>query len=77
MQNEFTLRQIVGGISAPLAVMNPDGAFEIANREIMDYFGQTAEELKDWTSTDAVELNRSTGCASAGLTPAALEMLVA
>ena len=54
MQNELTLRQIVDGISAPLAVMTPDGALEIVNRPILEYFGKTAEELKEWTSTDAV-----------------------
>jgi PAS domain S-box-containing protein len=54
VQNELTLRQIVDGISAPLAVMTPDGAVEIVNRPILEYFGKTAEELKEWTSTDAV-----------------------
>ena len=54
MQNELTLRQIVDGISAPLAVMTPDGAVEIVNRPILEYFGKTAEELKEWTNTDAV-----------------------
>ena len=54
MQNELTLRQIVDGISAPLAVMTADGALEIVNRPILEYFGRTAEELKEWTSTDAV-----------------------
>jgi PAS domain S-box-containing protein len=52
--NEVTLRQIVDGISAPLAVMTADGALEIVNRPILEYFGKTAEELKEWTSTDAV-----------------------
>ena len=54
VQNELTLRQIVDGISAPLAVMTPDGALEIVNRPILEYFGKTAEELKEWTTTDAV-----------------------
>jgi len=54
MQNELTLRQIVDGISAPLAVMTPDGAVEFVNRPILEYFGKTLEELKEWTSTDAV-----------------------
>ena len=54
MQNELTLRQIVDGISALLAVMTPDGQVELVNRQILDYFGKTLEELKEWTSTDAV-----------------------
>ena len=54
VQNELTLRQFVDGISAPLAVMTPDGAVEIVNRQILDYFGKTLEELKAWSSSDAV-----------------------
>ena len=54
VQDELTLRQIVDGISAPLAVMTPEGAVEIVNRQILDYFGKTLEELKAWSSTDAV-----------------------
>ena len=54
VQNELTLRQIVDGISAPLAVMTPEGAVEIVNRQILDYFGKTLEELKAWSSIDAV-----------------------
>src|SRR3989454_8623689 len=54
LQNELTLRQIVDGISALLAVMTPDGALEIVNRRILDYFDKTLDELKEWTSTDAV-----------------------
>jgi len=40
VQNELTLRQIVDGISAPLAVMTPDGELEIVNRPILEYFGK-------------------------------------
>jgi PAS domain S-box-containing protein len=54
VQNELTLRQIADGISAPLAVMTPEGAVEIVNRQILDYFGKTLEELKAWSSSDAV-----------------------
>src|SRR2546426_488303 len=53
-QNELTLRQIVDGISALLAVLTPDGMVEIVNRPILDYFGKTLEELQKWASTDAV-----------------------
>ena len=54
MQNELTLRQMVNGISALFAVMTPDGAVEDVNRAVLDYFGKTLEELKEWASTDAV-----------------------
>jgi hypothetical protein len=36
------------------SVMTPEGAPEIVNRPILEYFGKTAEELKEWASTDAV-----------------------
>ena len=54
VQNELTLRQIVDGISALVAVLTPDGAVEIVNRQVLDYFGKTLEEMKEWSSSDAV-----------------------
>jgi PAS domain S-box-containing protein len=54
MQNELTLRQIVDGISALLAIQTPEGEVEFVNRQVLDYFGKTLEELNKWTSTDAV-----------------------
>jgi PAS domain S-box-containing protein len=54
VQNELTFRQIVDGISALVAVLTPDGAVEVVNERALDYFGKTFEELKHWTSTDAV-----------------------
>ena len=54
VQDELTLRQIVDGISALVAVLTPDGAVEIVNRQVQDYFGKTLEELREWSSTDAV-----------------------
>jgi len=54
VQPELTFRQMVDGISALVAVLTPDGAVEFVNRQVLDYFGKTLEELKAWTSTDAV-----------------------
>jgi len=53
-QHELTFRQMVDGISALVAVLTPDGAVEFVNRQVLDYFGKTLEELKAWTGTDAV-----------------------
>jgi hypothetical protein len=36
---------------ALLAVMTPDGAVELVNRQILDYFAKTLHGLKEWTST--------------------------
>ncbi len=46
--------QIVDGIPTPVALMTPDGQVELVNRQVLEYFGKTAEELKGWTSSDAV-----------------------
>ncbi len=53
-QNELTFRQMVDGISALVAILTPDGAVEFVNRQVLDYFGKTLDELKAWESTDAV-----------------------
>src|SRR5216683_6343936 len=52
--NELTFHQFVDGISGLVAVLTPDGAVDFCNRQVLDYFGKTLEELKAWTSTDAV-----------------------
>ncbi len=54
MQDDLTLRQIVDGISALVAVLTPDGAVETVNRQVQEYFGKTLEELREWSSTNAV-----------------------
>src|SRR5260370_3656393 len=54
VQNELTFRQMVDGISALVAVLTPDGALEFVNRQVLDYFGKTLEELQGWAGTDAV-----------------------
>src|SRR4029077_9622411 len=54
VQHELTFRQMVDGISALVAVLTPDGAVEFVNRQVLDYFGKTLGELKEWAGTDAV-----------------------
>ncbi len=54
VQHELTFRQMVDGISALVAVLTPDGEVEFVNRQVLDYFGKTLEELKVWRTTDAV-----------------------
>ena len=48
VQNGLTLHEMVNGISALFAVMTPDGAVEEVNHAVLDYFGKTLEELKQW-----------------------------
>ena len=54
MENELTFRQMVDGISANVTVLTADGEIEFVNRQVLDYFGRTLEELREWSSTDAV-----------------------
>jgi PAS domain S-box-containing protein len=51
---ELNLRQIVDGIPAMISVMTADGEVELVNRQILAYFGKSLEELKGWTTSDAV-----------------------
>src|SRR4029077_7070265 len=47
-------RLIVETIPALVAVTTSAGAVEHVNRQVLEYFGRTLEELKQWGTTDAV-----------------------
>jgi PAS domain S-box-containing protein len=49
-----SFRLIVDSIPGLVAVMTADGAVEYVNRRVLDYFGRTLEELKQWGTSDAV-----------------------
>src|SRR5580704_18816931 len=51
---EESSRLIVETIPGLIAVMTPRGEVEHVNRQVLDYFGRTLEELKKWGTTDAV-----------------------
>jgi PAS domain S-box-containing protein len=48
------LRLIVETIPGLIAVMTPEGGVEHVNRQVLEYFGRTLEELKQWGTSDAV-----------------------
>ena len=52
--DELTFHQMADGISALVAWLTPDGAVEFVNRQVLDYFGKTLEELAGSTNSDAV-----------------------
>jgi PAS domain S-box-containing protein len=52
--SEHNLQLIVDTIPGLIAIMSADGAVESVNRQILDYFGRTLEDLKQWDSTDAI-----------------------
>jgi len=54
MNSEESFRLIVETIPGLIAVMTAEGEVAHVNRPVLDYFGRTLEELKEWGSTDAV-----------------------
>jgi PAS domain S-box-containing protein len=53
-QTERELRLIVNTIPGLVAIMGPQGDVELVNQQVLDYFGRTLDELKQWGTSDAV-----------------------
>jgi PAS domain S-box-containing protein len=49
--NEQSLRQIVDSIPGFISTANAAGEIELVNRQVLEYFGKTIEELKNWEAT--------------------------
>jgi PAS domain S-box-containing protein len=49
-ESEQSLRLVVESIPGLIHVMTPSGEIEIVSQRVMDFFGKTLEELKDWTT---------------------------
>jgi len=52
--SEDAFRLIVETIPGLVAVMTPGGDVEHVNRQVLEYFGRTIDELKEWGTSDAV-----------------------
>jgi len=52
--SETNLLQIVNSIPGLVCTMSPTGEIEQLNKPLLEYFGTSSEELKDWKMTDAV-----------------------
>ena len=52
--SEESFRLIVETLPGLIAVMTADGGVEHVNRQVLEYFGRTLEELRQWGTTDAV-----------------------
>jgi len=50
--NEQNLRLILDSIPGQIAVMTAGGEVELLNRQILEYFGKTTEELKNWATNN-------------------------
>lgn len=53
-QSEERFRLIVDAIPGMVCTLNAAGEVELLNRQVLEYFGKTTEELKDWAMSDAV-----------------------
>ncbi|HVI07234.1 MAG TPA: sigma-54-dependent Fis family transcriptional regulator [Candidatus Binatia bacterium] len=53
-ESERRFRLIVDGIAGLVAIMTPQGEVEFVNNQVLEYFGKTVEQLKGWTTNDAV-----------------------
>jgi len=51
---EHDFRLIVDSIPALVNTMNASGEIEVLNKQVVDYFGKSLEELKQWKQTDTV-----------------------
>jgi PAS domain S-box-containing protein len=53
-ESERSLRSAIDGIPGLVAVLAPNGEVESVNRQLLEYFGQPLEWLKNWGTNDAV-----------------------
>ena len=47
--SELSWRQIIDNIPGLVATMSPMGEVEFVNQQILEYFGKTNEEMRDWS----------------------------
>jgi PAS domain S-box-containing protein len=48
------LRKIIDSIPGFVLALSPEGEVELVNRQFLEYFGKTFEEMKDWATNDAI-----------------------
>src|SRR5258705_4193723 len=53
-ESERELRHVIDNIPGFVCTLSATGEVELLNRQLLDYFGKTTEELKNWDSTEAV-----------------------
>jgi PAS domain S-box-containing protein len=51
---EHASRSAIDAIAGLVAILAPNGEVETVNRPLLDYFGRSLEELKNWGTSDAV-----------------------
>jgi PAS domain S-box-containing protein len=53
-ESERSSRSAIDGIAGLVAILAPDGEVETVNRQCLEYFGRSLEELESWKINDAV-----------------------
>lgn len=53
-ERERESRLIVESIPGMVGLLSPSGDVEVVNQQILDYFGQTLDELKGWATSGAI-----------------------
>ncbi|MGA2888437.1 MAG: PAS domain-containing protein [Terracidiphilus sp.] len=53
-ESEQSFRLILDGIAGLVAIMSATGEIEVVNRQVLEYFGRTTEQLKGWSTGNEV-----------------------
>jgi PAS domain S-box-containing protein len=52
--SERNARSAIDGIDGLVAIMAPSGELDAINRQVIEYFGRSLEEMKNWGTSDTV-----------------------
>jgi formate hydrogenlyase transcriptional activator len=53
-ESEERFRLVVDSIAGLVSTLTPGGDVDFVNRQVLDYFGKTFDELKKWQTSDAI-----------------------
>ena len=52
--SEASLRKVIDNVPGLVSTLGPNGETRLINRQVLEYFGKTCEELKNWSLSDAI-----------------------
>ena len=64
-ESEQSFRLILDGIAGLVAIMSATGEIEVVNRQVLEYFGRTTEQLNGWSTGNEVHPDDLPGVYSA------------
>ena len=53
-ESERSLRSAIDGIAGLVAIFTPTGTLDALNRQVIEYFGRSLDEMKGWGTSDAI-----------------------